>query len=147
MSKLIFDGALHKITLFDSKDNEVGAWDAYNNTDSKSKIDYLHNRTYSFTDCVAPHRHTGARAKEDTKNGSYGSYGIVRFEVGNGHSGVGVHSGRANHPRLPGPKHWTRGCIRTTDDAMKSITQQMSTDSLMTIEVINNSLAVSKQHM
>lgn len=132
-----------KLSL-NGKNEKLGTWTAYNNTESK--IDYLDNRTYSFIDRIVPFRHTGAKAKEDTEDGAYGSYGIVRFEVGNGHSGVGVHSGRAHHPRLPGPKHWTQGCIRTTDEAMKSITDQMSMDSLMTIEIINNSLAVSKQH-
>ena len=145
MSKLIFDGTAHQITLYNSKNEETGTWTAYNNTDSLSTVKFLQNGIYNFIEKIAPFKHR-SHPEEDTLDGSYGSYGIIHFYV-HGHQGVGVHSGRAHHKRLPGPKHWTRGCIRTTDDAMKVISETMALDHLMTVEVKNNSLSVAKQHM
>ena len=71
-----------------------------------------------------------------------GSYGILRFNVP-GHPGIGVHSRRANAAHLPGPPHPTEGCIRTTDDAMRSISDVIRNDPLSTIDVIRNDPAVA----
>lgn len=67
-----------------------------------------------------------------------GSYGIIRFNVP-GHPGIGVHSGRANARHLPGPAHPTMGCIRTTDEAMKTLKGHITNHPLSTIEILNNS--------
>jgi hypothetical protein len=133
MSKLIFNGALHQISLIDSNGQIVGTWAAYNNIDSHATLTHLQNRAYTVQDQTVPHQHMASA------NGPYGLYGIVRFNVSQ-HPGIGVHSGRANARHLPGPQHPTMGCIRTTDEAMLVITRFMRTSPLTTVEVINNNM-------
>lgn len=132
MSRLLFDGATHEITLLGSDGSVMGAWSAYNNVDSHATIRHIQNGTYEIQDRSAPHRHT------PDPNGPYGSYRIIRFNVP-GHPGIGIHSGRANARFKPGPPHATMGCIRTTDEAMGKIKDYMAISSLSMIEVLNNS--------
>jgi hypothetical protein len=131
MSKLIFDGNTHQITLIGSAGNTIGAWAAYNNVDSHATLQHIPNGVFTVQDRVVPHPHL------PSVNGPYGLYGIVRIAVP-GHPGIGVHSGRANARHLPGPQHPTMGCIRTSDDAMSAISGLMRRDALTLIEVIHN---------
>lgn len=131
MSKLLFDGRKHQILFVDATGNTVGTWAAYNNVDSHATIRHLPNGTYSVQDQTTPHPHAASA------NGPYGLYGIIRFNVP-GHTGIGVHSGRANARYLPGPQHPTKGCIRTSDDAMREIREQMHRDPITAVEVKNN---------
>ena len=133
MSTLKFDGATHQLSLVDGRGKVVGTWPAYNNIDSHASIQpHLANGDYSVEDRTRPHPHPA------NPNGPYGSYGIIRFDVP-GHVGIGVHSGRADARRLPGPRHPTMGCIRTTDVAMKIIKDLMATDALTTIDIRGDS--------
>lgn len=134
MSRLVFDGASHQLSLLGNDDSVIGTWSAYNNVDSHATIKHVDNGTYQIQDRSSPHYHA------PNPNGPYGSYGIIRFSVA-GHPGIGVHSGRANSKFRPGPPHATMGCIRTTDEAMLKIKTSMSTSSLTTIEVRNNSVS------
>ena len=131
MSKLIFNGAKHLLSLIGSDGKIVGTWTAYNNVDSHAAIIHVPDGTYIVLDRKKPHHH------RPDPNGPYGMYGIVRFKVPD-HPGIGVHSGRADAHHFPGPQHPTHGCIRTTDEAMKSIATFMKTSHLGTIKVIHN---------
>lgn len=131
MSKLKFDGAKHEIVLLSEDDREIGRWVAYNNVDSHASLRFIPNGTYVMKDTARSHPH------RSDPNSPYGSYGILRFDVPH-HVGIGVHSGRSLSKYLPGPQHPTMGCIRTTDQAMKAITEYIANDPLRTIEVKNN---------
>ena len=133
MSTLIFDGKTHQITLTDRQGRVVGTWTAYNNVDPHATLRHVPNGTYSVQDRTAPHRHVA------NANGPYGLYGVIRFDVPH-HSGIAVHSGRAN---AGGPAHPTMGCIRTTDAAMQSIRDFMRGDQLSTIQINGNSAAIA----
>jgi hypothetical protein len=133
MSKLSFDGCAHTLSLLGDDGSAIGQWVAYNNVDHRATFKHVSNGTYQIQDKTAPHLHPG-----DNADGSYGSYGIIRFSYP-GHPGVGVHSGQAHHRYKPGPQHPTMGCIRTSDEAMKKIKEHMGISSLSTITVINNS--------
>lgn len=139
MSRLVFDGMQHTITLYKSNFEIVGTWTAFNRIDNavktKTGFTHLQDGIYMMQDRSVPHRHINH--EDDTINGKYGTYGIVRFYM-IGHSGVGVHSGRAFHHRLPGPRHPTQGCIRTTEEAMKAIKDLMHQEPLETLTVYNN---------
>lgn len=137
MSRLLFDGRTHQLSLIGDSGVIVGTWPAYNNVDSHATLTHLQNRTYAVQDQAAPRRHVA------NANGPYGLHGIVRFNVP-GHSGIGVHSGRADARHLPGPAHPTMGCIRTTDEAMRTISASMATARLITIEVANNSAPLAR---
>ena len=136
MSTLVFDGTAHTLTLYDSKNASVGHWHANNVVDHKATLRFVPNRDYRIIDQVCPHRHGG---NEDTLDGAYGRFGILRLEpflaAGHHHDGVGVHSGRANKGAAD---HATMGCIRTTDAAILAITQYIPSDPLTTITVQNN---------
>lgn len=137
MSKLLFDGLTHQISLIGNDGVSLGTWPAYNNVDGHATLTHVQNRIYTVLDRAAPRRHVA------NANGPYGLYGIVRFNVP-GHPGIGVHSGRANARHLPGPAHPTMGCIRTTDEAMRKIAALIGTAPLTTIEVTNNHAAVAR---
>lgn len=132
MSSLLFNGATHQIHLYDNDEKLVDSWTAYNNVDRRATLTHLANRSYTVQDRSVPHHHT------PDANGAYGLHGIIRFAVP-GHSGVGVHSGRANAVHQPGPAHATMGCIRTTDEAMAAIAAHIRTAPLSTIRVEHNS--------
>lgn len=137
MSKLIFNGMTHQISLLGDDGKAVGTWAAYNNVDSHATLTHLTNQTYIVQDRTAPHHHHASA------NGPYGLHGIIRFNVA-GHPGIGVHSGRANAKRLPGPAHPTMGCIRTTDEAMQIISASIKAAPLTTVEVTNNSAPTAR---
>jgi hypothetical protein len=132
MAKLIFNGHTHQITLIGDTGEVVGTWAAYNNVDGHATLTHVQNGSYAVADRQAPRRH---RASAD---GPYGLHGIIRFDVP-GHPGIGVHSGRANARNLPGPAHPTMGCIRTSDEAMRTISASMNNNPLTTVEVVDNS--------
>ncbi|ECF1703885.1 hypothetical protein E1B77_23770 [Salmonella enterica subsp. enterica] len=135
MSRFIFNGITHTITLLDNNEEEIGKWTAYNNIDSPiAGFHFLHNGIYNIIDRNRPHTHSDG---SDSENGSYGPYGIIRFEYP-GHTGVGVHSGRTHWRRTPGPEHPTRGCIRTTDETMRIITNNIRLSPLTTIDIRHN---------
>lgn len=136
MSRLEYDGHSHSIALI-SASFVVGSWDAFNNVDShyaaKHGLTHLKDGVYVIRD------KNGPSPKTKDAQGPYGSYGIFHFDV-KGHPGIGVHSGRALPPwRIVGPSHATHGCIRTTDDAIKAISEWAAKDPLTTITVKNNS--------
>lgn len=137
MSKLIFNGQAHQISLIGDDGKSIGAWAAYNNVDSHATLTHLANQAYAVQDRTAPHRHHASA------NGPYGLHGIIRFNVA-GHPGIGLHSGRANAKRLPGPAHPTMGCIRTTDEAMRIIAASIRGAALTTVEVTNNSAPTAR---
>lgn len=137
MSRLMFNGNTHQISLIDDNGRTVGTWAAYNNVDSHATLTHINNGSYNVQDRTTPHQHRA------DPNGPYGSHGIVRFNVA-GHPGIGVHSGRANARHLPGPQHPTMGCIRTTDEAMAEIANTARTSPLTTIEVIHNSAPTAR---
>ncbi|HGY3714683.1 TPA: L,D-transpeptidase family protein [Citrobacter gillenii] len=132
MSRLSFDGATHILSLLTDNGSLINSWSAYNNVDSHATLRHVNNGIYQIQDRSAPHPHTA------NPNGPYGSYGIIRFNVP-GHPGIGVHSGRANARHLPGPAHPTMGCVRTTDEAMRTLKEHMASHPLSTIEILNNS--------
>jgi hypothetical protein len=136
-AKLIFDGRTHQITLIGSDGEAQGTWPAYNNVDRHARLTHLQNRTYTVGDRNAPHRHAASA------DGPYGLHGIIRFDVP-GHPGIGVHSGRANARHLPGPAHPTMGCIRTSDEAMRTIVVFMRDSPVITIEVTNNGAPMAR---
>ena len=139
MSNLTYNGHDHTIEIFDERGKSLGKWSAYNNIDRKfakahyHSLTHLKDGTYTVQDRKAPHSHTASA------NGPYGLYGIIRFDYP-GHSGVGLHSGRANAAHMPGPQHPTHGCIRTTDKAMAAIKRVMSTDPVKSIKIVGNSV-------
>ena len=144
MSTLRYDGAAHTLTLIGNDGTVLGSWPANNRTASTATIRHVPNGPHPVQDQHTAHRHHGTHNghPQDSVDGEYGTYGIVRFSVA-GHPGIGVHSGRANVPdRSPehgrGPNHVTQGCIRTTDEAMLAITQAMTTDPLSSIVVSGN---------
>ncbi|WP_414499584.1 hypothetical protein [Zymobacter sp. IVIA_12111.31 C1] len=142
MSRLEFDGMKHEITLYNSKEEIVGTWEAQNNIDHIVKdMRHLPDKSYIVQDQHSPHRHNTPGV--DTADGEYGTCGIVRFYTpktpyNEKHEGVGVHAGREHYYRRPGPQHPTKGCIRTTEEAMKAITKLMQSDALQTVTVKNN---------
>lgn len=136
MSTLLFDGALHQLTLFDSSGKAVGRWDANNIVDHRATLRFVPNGTHRLVDTHRPHKHA---ASEDSIDGAYGRFGIIRLQdfsvAGIVHSGVGIHAGRANRE---GPNHATMGCIRTTDAAMEFITGFIANDPVTRIDIQSN---------
>lgn len=150
MSRLIFDGMQHTITLYNAKEENIGSWEAQNNIDHRVKdMRHLPDKIYMIQDTHAPHLHID-HPEKDTVNGEYGVYGIVRFytpktQYNEKHEGIGIHAGREHYYRKPGPQHPTRGCIRTNEEAMKAIKELMQKDTLQTITIINNNIMKSKK--
>lgn len=137
MSRMVFDGTTHQVSLIDRSGTTIGTWPAFNNVDRHATLTHLPNATFPFVDNVRPHPHPAS------PNGPYGSHGILRFTVP-GHVGIGLHSGRATAAHQPGPPHPTEGCIRTTDDAMQSISTAIRNDPLSTIDVRRNDPIVAQ---
>lgn len=54
MSKLLFDGQMHQISLVGDNGVIVGTWPAYNNVDSHATLTHLQNRTYTVQDRTSP---------------------------------------------------------------------------------------------
>jgi hypothetical protein len=140
MSYLIYNGVHHTIELTDKSGKSKGKWTAFNNIDSKFATTHYHglphlrDGVYAVLDGKSPHRH-----HHDYANGSFGSYGIIRFNYP-GHPGVGVHSGRVHAAQMPGAQHATHGCVRTTNHAMALIKHHMSSDPITNIRIQGNSV-------
>jgi len=160
MSRLVFDGLIHTICLEDSAGKFINAWYANNLVAAKDEhgkkleLRFVPNGEYRILDPKVPHKHPGQMCKDaktgqkipvDSIDGSFGRFGIVRMEafhchwykLFHRHTGVGVHSGRAN-TRHDSWNFATYGCIRTTDKAMQAITQHMLKDPLQLIIVKSN---------
>ena len=125
MSYIHFFRNSHRLQLLSGSHEVVGTWEAYNNVDSKSKGIWPDGR-YVFSHFV---RHKGL-----DENSSYGTRGVYVFHV-SGREGMGVHAGRKNAKRQPGPAHWTYGCIRTTEEAMAAIEAAHASDKLTHISL------------
>lgn len=133
--RLIFNGVAHIIILLNDDETTVMAWTAYNRIDSYIQgLKFLRNGMYDIIDQYRPHLNYN---NEDTENRVYGPYGIIRFNYP-GHSDVGVHSGRTHVPHEPGPYYMTNGCIRTTNDAMRVIKNNMQLMPLYSIKIRHN---------
>jgi hypothetical protein len=144
MSQLVFDGTDHTLTLLAKDGRQAGGpWPANNVVDRRATLRFVPNRTYSILDRTQPFTHGSCTDRkgmvEDSTDGAYGPYGIIRFRpfivTKVLHQGVGIHSGRANKGAQDYP---TMGCIRTTDQAMSEITRYMGGDPLTSITVKNN---------
>jgi len=121
LSSMTFNRANGSLTLYDKNGNVVAVCTAANNTTRSSNGPWP-NGTYPFS---SHNNHP------PDPNGPYGSYGIDVFDVP-GRTGMGVHSGRANSG---GPSHPTLGCVRTTDDCMKQITDWQTHDPMTDITI------------
>lgn len=123
-SHLIYLRPSNQLVLRDAKGNGIGQWQAFNNVVQgaqpfpNGKHHFSHYKTHD----------------DDGPDSAYGSYGIFVFDV-HGRTGMGLHSGRANAPNSPGPKHPTEGCIRTTDEAMRKILEVHNRDPITDITV------------
>jgi hypothetical protein len=87
---------------------------------------------------------------DDSAGGKYGTYGIFRLQAitdnvpkdGTEHVGIGVHSGRAGMYDQAGRTGWeatTQGCIRTTDEAIKTMKDIAPNDPLEYVDVVEDS--------
>jgi len=121
LSSMIFNRANGTLILLDKDGNVVAVCTAANNTTRSSNGPWPRG-TYPFQ---SHNNHP------PDPNGPYGSYGIDVFDVP-GRTGMGVHSGRQNSG---GPNHPTLGCVRTTDDCMKTITDWQSHDPMTQISI------------
>jgi RHS repeat-associated protein len=121
LSSMIFNRANGSLTLLDKDGNVVTVCTAANNTTRSSNGPWP-NGNYPLQ---SHNNHP------PDPNGPYGSNGIDVFDVP-GRTGMGVHSGRQNSG---GPNHPTLGCVRTTDDCMKTITDWQSHDPMTQITV------------
>jgi hypothetical protein len=126
-SELVFERNKHRLTLLDQSGKKVAEFEAFNNVITGKE---------PFPAGVFKFAHT-KKHKDDAPGSAYGSHGIVVFDVPK-RTGMGVHSGRADAKRNPGPKHPTLGCIRTTDDAMKRILELHSTDKITQLKVTDD---------
>lgn len=102
---------------------------------------HLPDKFYIVQDQHSPHHHNTPGV--DTADGEYETCGIVRFytlktQYNAYHEGVSVHASRKHYYRKQGPQHPAKGCIRTTEEAMKTITKLMQSDELQTVTVQNN---------
>jgi hypothetical protein len=116
LSSLIFNPATGTITVVNGNGVDVGEFPAANNTDSQSRGPWP-TGDYDYS------RHT--THPDDGPDSAFGSYGNYIFKVPGCHDTCGVHSGRKTIPDAlgrQGVKHATMGCIRTTDEAMRLIT-------------------------
>jgi hypothetical protein len=102
-------------------------------------------------DTTRPNTHGRAA---DSLNGEYGTRGIFRamnFKDASGtmREDMGVHAGRQNDPDglgRTGVDHATRGCIRTTEEAMEVIAETALVDPLTSIKVERGFLTISEQN-
>lgn len=130
MSTLTYNGHNNQLTLTRANGTTV-TWTAHNNAQISSN-GRMPNGTFNFL-WHAPH--PGGNI-----NSAYGSHGNFVFDVP-GRIGMGVHSGRARSNDLAGrygTAYATNGCIRTTDDAMNTISQTHVTDPIRSLTVRNN---------
>jgi RHS repeat-associated protein len=121
LSSLTFNRANGSLTLYDKNGNVIAVCTAANNS-TKSSNGPWPNGTYPFS---SHNNHP------PDPNGPYGSYGIDVFDVP-GRTGMGVHSGLANSG---GPSHPTLGCVLTTDDCMKKITDWQAHDPMTDVTI------------
>ena len=149
---VLYDRDEGTITIFswDGSNIHVESYPANNNVDSQASIGRLVDGEYQFQDKEQAHKHGEAvdkkGVKEDSANGEFGEEGIYRLEGfkgadGQPHKGVGLHAGRADvedKAGRSGPDFATQGCVRTTDEAMKSLAKTTPWDSLKSLFVKHN---------
>lgn len=155
MAMLIFDGDENSLTLLDGDGKTVGKWQASNRPINNAPLRYIPNGDYSIkrTDRHAPHTHgtevDEKGSRKDSPNGICGSFGIFRLEpvqrsgvqIGHENEPLGIHSGRfysSDGHGHRGPFHATKGCIRTSDQAMEKIKSTATHDPLVVLVVRNN---------
>jgi hypothetical protein len=120
-STLVFDRGAGTLTVYGPGGQVVLVCVARNNTTRTSNGRWP-NGTFPF----AGHNNHPA-----DPNGPYGTHGIDIFDVP-GRTGMGLHSGRANRG---GPNAPTLGCVRTTDDCMRDITNYQATHPIESITI------------
>lgn len=153
MASLRFNGIGLTLQLYNDRMELIGQWSANNRAAQHgATMRFIPNGRYAVMTKTHPKKHGKAldsawegRGKDkhhilqDSKNGSYGKYGIIVLEPikinGKTHHGVGVHAGRDNTGRQ---NHVTHGCIRTTEEAMEYLTNYMKNDPTNFIVVQNN---------
>jgi hypothetical protein len=126
LSSLIFNPATGTITVANGDGVAMGQFPAANNTDSQSRGPWP-TGDYDYS------RHT--THNDDGPDSAFGSNGNYIFKVPGCHDTCGVHSGRQNIPDAlgrMGVAHATMGCIRTTDEAMRLITNLIANGDPLT---------------
>lgn len=121
LSSLIFNRSTQTLTVVGGDGVALGDFPAGNNAQRSSRGPWG-DGTYDYD------YHTSH--PDDALDSAYGSYGNFAFSVP-GCVGCGVHSGRANSTDLAGRsgvKYATNGCIRTTDDATRLISNLIASD-------------------
>jgi hypothetical protein len=129
MSSLHFDRGTGRLFLLDANTRPLGGpWVAANFVDSSSKGPWPPG-TFKVDKWE---KHPG-----DGPDSVFGSRGILTFLVP-GRDGMGIHAGRQNNADKlgrKGPFHCTFGCVRTTEDAMKAISDTDAKDRVTEITV------------
>jgi RHS repeat-associated protein len=115
LSTLVFDRGEGTLSLYNSQGALEGTCPAANNVVSTASP--WPSGTFAYS---------GHSSRMPTEK--VGPYGNFIFDVP-GRTGMGVHSGRKS------PEDVTEGCIRTTDDAMRDISETNKTDPLTDITV------------
>ena|SRR5690348_7505870 len=130
MSTLHFDRASGRLFLLDANMKPLGGpWVAANFVDSSSKGPFPPG-TFKVDAWQSHQAHDGP----DTV---FGTQGVLLFLVP-GRDGMGVHAGRQNSADglgRKGPFHCTFGCIRTSEDAMRAISDTDAKDRVTEITV------------
>jgi RHS repeat-associated protein len=155
-SSLEYDAKKKTLTLYSNDGKKLGSWRASNNVERRLKIGKLPDGTYSFQDKSKAHMHGQEVGKggiqKDAPNGEYGKNGIFRLDPFKGpdkkpngdladHSGVGVHAGRegmTDGAGRTGADFATQGCIRTTAEAMDTISGTAKSDPLTNLTITGN---------
>ena len=122
---LVFNRADATLSITDSS---IHLFAAHNIADSTSKGIWPAG-TYTYQ------RHT--THADDSPNSAYGKHGNFKFDTAAIHrTDMGVHSGRANDR---GTKHPTMGCIRTTDEATKLLSEMEKRKAIKSLTILEQS--------
>ena len=139
LSYILCSRADQKLYVFDKHGVLQGTYNAANNVTTGSYE--LRDGVYPFehTDKPLPPNPTGPNDDRFTEDGSMGPYGRFHLKDFRGvdnlmHYHIGLHSGR----RFSGGyEAYTKGCIRTTDEAMKDIVDLAKDDPLTELIVMH----------
>ena len=134
-SYLLYNRFDRNLYLFDKDGNLKDTFKAFNNVEPGYYE--IRDGDYTFEDTDAAYFARGSENPEYQVDGAYGPYGIFRLNPFTGddnrrHEAIGIHSGRLAQG---GYTYWTHGCIRTTDEAMKAISDLAATDPLSDLYV------------
>jgi len=119
LTTLVYDPGSGTLVIINGNGYVTGTFPAGNNTVPGSNGPWS-SGTYGFSHYM-PHPESGV-------HGPYGSNGNFVFDVP-GRPGMGVHSGR------DGPQSPTEGCIRTTEEATRTIFSMHRHDPIQSITV------------